>query len=170
MWLQFHFMVKHIMYLGGGCLKSWKEGLCSLGGRVILIDVYLSSIPLHYMSLFWILVGVAESIEAKMSRFLWEGGDEERRDHLVKREVCCQSKCSGGLDIKNLRSKNVYLLEKWLWCFPCEPNSLWHKVINGIHGSDRDSLDVLAGRSTIHWSPWKAISQIHPLLTTLIQL
>ena len=26
-------------------------------------------------------------------------------------------------------SKNIALVAKWLWCFPMETNSLWHKII-----------------------------------------
>lgn len=56
------------------CLQSWKGDLFSLGGRLILINVCLFSIPLDYLFLFRIPAGTAEKIEARMRNFLWAGG------------------------------------------------------------------------------------------------
>ena len=49
--------------------------------------------------------------------FLWGGGTLDRRPHLVKWEVVCRDKKSGGLGIKKLSTLNKTLLCKWSWRF-----------------------------------------------------
>ena len=56
----------------------------SKGGRLVLIQSVLSSIPTYYLSLFRIPVKVARSLEKLMRDFLWEGSGEGKRDHLVR--------------------------------------------------------------------------------------
>lgn len=54
-------------------LEFWKQRLFSLGGRIILIQACLSSIPLYYLSLFKISVWVFEKIGRYMRRFYGRG-------------------------------------------------------------------------------------------------
>lgn len=81
------------------------RGLVLLRRKITLINAYLSSIPLYYLSLFRIPVGVAERIKRYMKRFLLAGVGKDHRDHLVSWEVYCRSKDLGGLDIGNLKPK-----------------------------------------------------------------
>jgi hypothetical protein len=69
-----------------------------------------------------------------MRPFLWSGVNEGKKDHLVNWESCCKPKAEGGLGLGNLVAKNLALVGKWLWRFPREPNSLWHRVVRSIHG------------------------------------
>lgn len=82
-------------------IGALKRGLFSLKGRVTLIQacLYLCS------SL------CAESIEV-YEKILMGEGREEHKDHSL--ELGCRSKNSDGLDIRNLKLKNLYLLAKWL--------------------------------------------------------
>lgn len=68
-----------------------------------MINACLSSMPLFFLSLFQIPVGVANRIDERMKRFFWVGGEREYKDHLVKLEVCYQAKKAEGLGIENLR-------------------------------------------------------------------
>ena len=40
----------------------------------------------------------------------------------------------GGLGIGNVKLRNIALLGKWLWRFVFEKETVWHRVIKGIHG------------------------------------
>lgn len=51
-------------------LKGWKNVLLSMGGRLVLIQSVLHSIPTYYLSLFRISIGVAKRIEKIMRDFL----------------------------------------------------------------------------------------------------
>ncbi|KAB2635258.1 hypothetical protein D8674_025792 [Pyrus ussuriensis x Pyrus communis] len=93
-----------------------------------------------------------------MKGFLWEGVEEGKKNHLVKWEIVIKSKEEGGLGVGNLRNQNEALLAKWLWRFPKEPNSLWHKVIRSKYGMQDNGWNAnppLRGSSR---SPWKDIS------------
>ena len=45
--------------------------------------------------------------------FLWEGGNLERRPHLVKGFIACSDKQKGGFGVRNLTILNKALMGKW---------------------------------------------------------
>lgn len=61
-----------------------------LGGRITLIKVALSNIPVFYMSLFTMPIKVACTIEKYQRDFLWEGGGQ-KKGHLVKWKIVVKS-------------------------------------------------------------------------------
>jgi|UPI0001D4AFF1 hypothetical protein len=67
-----------------------------------------------------------------MCNFLWSGAKERNKDHLVNWEVCYKTKKAGGMGSLHLIHKNMAQVYKWLWRFPLEVHSLWHKVIHCI--------------------------------------
>lgn len=96
-------------------LEWWKKSCLSKGGRLVMIRVILSAIPALFLSLFRVLVALAQFIEAKMRNFLWEGMSEDSQCHLVPWEVVVKPKIKGGLEIGNIMLKNQSLVAKWLW-------------------------------------------------------
>lgn len=68
-------------------LASWKRMYLSKWGMIILIKSTLSNLPTYFMSLFPLLVGVANCIEKLQRNFLlWRKGGgfgEEFKFHLV---------------------------------------------------------------------------------------
>ena len=90
----------------------------SRGGRLSLIELVLSSVPIYFPSLFKIPVSVAKEIEFFMRDFLWEGCDGKVGDHLVAWKKVCLPKVHGGLGMGDLVKRNKSLLLKWLWRFP----------------------------------------------------
>ncbi|KAI5330685.1 hypothetical protein L3X38_020811 [Prunus dulcis] len=81
-------------------------------------------------------IGVAAKVEQLMRNFLWEGLEEGKDSHLVRWERVTKSKEEGGLGIGSLRERNEALRAKWLWRFPLETNSLWHRIIKSKYGID----------------------------------
>lgn len=111
-------------------LASWKGNLLSLGGRTTLIKASLSSLPLYYMSLFPIPMGIAEQLIKMQCQFLWCGSLEKKKFtppiawHQIE-----QPKSLSGLGIENLQERNLGLLLKWLWRYVTEPNYLWCNIV-----------------------------------------
>ena len=130
-----------------------------------LIESRLSSIPLYYFSLFKIQIGVADSLKRIMQDFLWSGCYGNKRDHLVNWGFCCKPKEEGGVGLGNLVSS---LVGKWLWRFPLEPDSLWHKMIKSKYGLHLNGWDVKAASNATHISPWKFVSQVYSSFLPLL--
>lgn len=131
----------------------------SNGGRLVLIQSVLSSIPAYFLSLFRILIKVAACLEKLMRDFLWEGSEESKRDHLVKWEVVSRSKHQGGLAVGNIVKKNIALTSKWLWRFPLESESLWHVVIKSKYGVLAKRWDAQPSSRILARCAWKFIAQ-----------
>lgn len=65
-------------------LDCRKGAYFTLGGRITLVQVYLVNIPLNYLSLLRVLVGVAKLFEHIMCKFFWVMDSEDMKDHLVE--------------------------------------------------------------------------------------
>ena len=53
-------------------LSGWKGKMLSVGGRLVLINSVLSSLPMFMMSFFELPRGVFEKIDCFRSRFYWQ--------------------------------------------------------------------------------------------------
>ncbi|WMV11771.1 hypothetical protein MTR67_005156 [Solanum verrucosum] len=115
-------------------LSGWKAQYLSLGGRLILINSVLDSLPTYVMSLFPIPGKVVENLDKLRRKFLWQGNKDGKGYSLVNWETALLSKDRGGLGIKNLKLQNESLLKKWLWRYTEERNALWKEVIIAKYG------------------------------------
>ena len=52
----------------------------------------LASLPIYFMSLFWMLRRVCLRLEKIQRDFLWGGGALENKPHLVKWDIVCLDK------------------------------------------------------------------------------
>jgi len=59
-----------------------------------------------------------------------------RKIHLVNWSKVCRPMKNGGLGIQRLRRFNSALLEKWLWRYGLENDSLWRSVIEAKYGNE----------------------------------
>ncbi|KAL4278182.1 hypothetical protein GQ457_03G030870 [Hibiscus cannabinus] len=107
---------------------GWKIGTLSFGGRITLIKSVLSSLPIYFLSLFKIPKTVNLTISKLIARFLW-GLVDNKAIHWVRWEVLCSPSECGGLGLVDFEVKNRALLNKWLWRYGTEPESLWRKVV-----------------------------------------
>ncbi|EXB29684.1 hypothetical protein L484_013458 [Morus notabilis] len=131
-------------------LDGWKKAFLSKGGRLTLIQSVLASLPIYFLSVFKIPVGVADAIEKLMRDFLWEGFSDDNLSHLVAWEQVHKPKDLGGLRIGNIRKKNEALLAKWLWRFSLEPEALCCGIRND--GETTDHLFLQCTYSRKIWS------------------
>lgn len=123
----------------------------------------MSSLPIYYLSLFRIPVGVAKELEKMQLAFLWGGLDLRRKVNLAKWDLVTKNKQFGGLGVRRIRTMNECLLLKWWWRFGVENHSLWKEVIcrkYGIGGGRWfPSLDGSASRV---WSDIVNLSLSNP--------
>lgn len=65
-------------------LSKWKSQYLSLGGRLVLINAVLDSLPTYVMSMFPIPAVVVDKLDKLRRDFLWNGNKEDKGFHLVK--------------------------------------------------------------------------------------
>ena len=121
-------------------LGGWRACLLSRGGRLILLKAVLSAIPIYYMSIFTMPVGVRRRLEKIMRSFLWRGPqpDEARGTALVAWSTVCRHINQGGLGIRHLQHTNMALLTKWV-CRMMQPlGDLVTVVLRDEYGSSLD--------------------------------
>ena len=91
-------------------LAMWKRQYTSKGGRLTLIRSTLSSMPIYFMTLFYLPRKVRLRLEKIQRDFLWGGGALVKRPHLVKWNLVCLEKRKDGLGVRNLALINKALL------------------------------------------------------------
>ncbi|WVZ53763.1 hypothetical protein U9M48_004664, partial [Paspalum notatum var. saurae] len=91
-------------------LIGWKGKLLSVGGRLVLINSVLSSLPMFMLSFFAIPKG------------------HKKKYHLIKWDQIRQPKEQGGLKIIDLEAQNKCLLSKWLFKLANE-DGIWQTIL-----------------------------------------
>jgi hypothetical protein len=74
-------------------LSGWKGKHLSSGGRLVLINSVLSSLPMFIMSFFEVLKGVLKKIEYFRSRFFWQN-DEHKKNIAWQSRIFCSNQKS----------------------------------------------------------------------------
>ena len=92
------------------------------------------------MSIFRMLVCIAQKIERIQRSFLLGDDLVKRKVHAINWELVCQSNVRGGLGIGRMCVKNKALLAKWVWRFDNEDSLLWRMMITARYGLDDKSL------------------------------
>ncbi|GKA77246.1 RNA-directed DNA polymerase, eukaryota [Tanacetum coccineum] len=132
-------------------LSRWKTKTLSIGGRLTLIKSVLSSLPLYYMSIYKVPMGVLHKMESIRRRFFNGVDIKERKISMIGWQKILASKGKGGLGVSSFFAHNRALLFKWVWRFKSQETSLWSRFIRAVYG-DQVALDNLGfvARS----SPW----------------
>lgn len=87
-------------------LASWKGKMLSIGWRLTLIKASLANLPIYFMSLFPMPVGVAEKIVNIQRKFFWGGGDKVAKSMcLVNFEIVQSPKEMGGAECRECPCK-----------------------------------------------------------------
>jgi hypothetical protein len=96
-------------------LSSWKGKYLSVGGRLVLINSVLSSLPMFMLSFFEIPKDVLEKLITLGQDFFGRMIVRRKKYRLTKWDIVCQPKDQGGLGIQNLEIQNQCLLSKWFF-------------------------------------------------------
>jgi len=96
-------------------LAGWKARLLSSGGRLVLVNAVLGSLPIYYMSSILLPKTVRDMLDAKRRAFFWTGEEKcSGASCLVSWDRVCLSRGAGGLGVKNLEDANHCLLMKFV--------------------------------------------------------
>ena len=67
-------------------LSSWGNKYISLGGRIVLLNSVLNSIPIFYLSFLKMLAKVIKKVVSIQRRFLWGRSGRAKEDLLGELE------------------------------------------------------------------------------------
>jgi len=95
-------------------LGTWQCDYLSSGGKSMLIDSWLSSIPMYTMGVYQLYEGSHQLLDTIRSRFYWQGTGKKRKYHMIKWEALNRPKEVGGLGFMDVRAMNISLLAKWI--------------------------------------------------------
>ncbi|WVZ96211.1 hypothetical protein U9M48_041878, partial [Paspalum notatum var. saurae] len=109
-------------------LIGWKGKLLSVGGRLVLINSVLSSLPMFMLSFFKIPKGILKKLEYFRSRFFWQNDQHKKKYHLIRWDQIRQPKEQGGLGVIDLEVQNKCLLSKWLFKLANE-DGIWQNLL-----------------------------------------
>jgi hypothetical protein len=116
-------------------LNSWGNKHISFGGRLVLINSVLNSIPIFYLPLMKMFVQVRKKVVRIQWDFLWGGVNGRKKLSWVKWKVVCKDKKKGGLGVRDLEVVNLSLLSKWRWrLLNREDLALWKEVLVAKYG------------------------------------
>jgi hypothetical protein len=73
-------------------LSCWKAKYLSYGGRLVLLNAVLSSLPMFMISFFEVLKGVLKNLDHFRSRFFWKGYANKHKYRLAKWDILCRPK------------------------------------------------------------------------------
>ena len=150
---------KQFILWGERKLARWKQRHLSFGGRVTLIQSTLSSIPIYFLSFFRLPRKVADNLIGIQRSFLWGGGSEQRKIAWVKWETICLPKQKGGLGIKDIRTFNKVLLEKWRWDLFHQSKELWARILASKYGGWRSLVDAKrVNNESVWWQDLMAVT------------
>lgn len=99
-----------------GRLQGWQSKLLSRGGRLLLAQTVLSSIPVYYMICFLLPKWVISKIDRARRRFLWgHSANSNRPISLCNWNLVCIPKSWGGMGMPDLHLRNLSLILRWWW-------------------------------------------------------
>lgn len=110
-------------------LQAWKCGHLSHGGRSILINSSLTSIPMYTMGFYWLYEGNHQRVDFGRGKFFWEGMGNKKKFHMIKWEALDKPKEFGGLGFIDTRAMNTALLCKWIFRLESGEDSMCMRLL-----------------------------------------
>jgi len=136
-------------------LSAWKSKHLSLGGRLVLLNSVLSSLPVYALSFFKAPSGIISFIESILNCFffffLGGGSDDHRKITWVDCNTICGSKEVGGFGVRRINEFNIALLGNWCWRVLTKSSSLWFRVLSARYGMEGGSLKGGGREASLWW-------------------
>jgi hypothetical protein len=95
-------------------IPTWQSVGLSTGGKMILTESCLSSIPTYTMGVYQLQEEIHHKMDTARANFFWHGPHQKKKYHMARWEVMASPKNAGGAGFTDTRVKNTCLLGKWL--------------------------------------------------------
>ncbi|WMV24639.1 hypothetical protein MTR67_018024 [Solanum verrucosum] len=104
---------------------AWHNRFLSFGGKQILVNSVLQSLPIYMLSAMNPPKRVMEQIHQIFAKFFWGKSGGVKGKHWVAWRELCFPKEEGGIGFRSLHDINKALFAKLWWNFTVSTNSLW---------------------------------------------
>ena len=75
---------KHVEECFQKRLNCWRRKMLSVGGRLVLINSVLSSLPMFMLSFFEVPRGVLKKLDYFRPQFFWQNDEHKKKYRLIK--------------------------------------------------------------------------------------
>ncbi|PKU76831.1 Putative ribonuclease H protein [Dendrobium catenatum] len=117
-------------------LNAWSKKSLSLGGKLILIDSSLLSMPNYLITNSLVPKRVLLELEKLCINFLWNKKGGSKGIHYVAWEDICKPRRLGGLGFHSPLLRIGALRSNLAWNFLQKPDSLLHRTLKHKYGVD----------------------------------
>ncbi|XP_060200489.1 uncharacterized protein LOC132628743 [Lycium barbarum] len=105
-------------------ILSWQNRLLSFGGRYVLVNHVLQTMPVYLLSAMNPPSGVIKQLHKIFAKFFWSNTVGVKSKHWVAWDKLCLPKDEGGIGLRSLTDISKALFAKLWWNFRCG-RSLW---------------------------------------------
>ncbi|GJU77185.1 RNA-directed DNA polymerase, eukaryota [Tanacetum coccineum] len=116
-------------------LSKWNLKSLSIGGRLTLLKLVLTSIPLYHMSIYKVPMGVLKKLESIRRNFFNGTDGSVRKSTWINWSTALAPNKNGGLGMSSFFAHNRALLFKWVWRFFTDDSSLRSSFIKALFGN-----------------------------------
>ncbi|WVZ50362.1 hypothetical protein U9M48_001621 [Paspalum notatum var. saurae] len=160
-------------------LPGWKASMINPAGRVTLVRVVLSAIPIYQLLALELPKWVIKAIDKIRRAFLWKGRKEINGGHcLVAWGRVQRTLDLGGLGILDLEIMGWALRMRWLWLKKTQPDRPWADLDIQVHPNSMAMFHISIssivgdGSNTIFWrDKWlhgKSLTDLAPSLYSYV--
>lgn len=119
-------------------IQTWTARMLSYSGRLQLIRAVLMGMQAFWTQLFILPQRIIKRIEAICRSFLWTGSAQVSKKALVAWGEICLPKCSGGMNLMNLKIWNQAAITKLLWAMYEDKEKLWVRWVQTYYIKNQD--------------------------------
>ncbi|CAA7017041.1 unnamed protein product [Microthlaspi erraticum] len=120
-----------------------------------MLKSVLAAMPTYTMTCFKLPAGLNKRIQSALTRFWWDGSQENKRMCWVSWKKLTKSKREGGLGFRDLHHFNDALLAKISWRILTKPSCLLARVLTGKYCPEKNFLECDISTSASHG--WRGI-------------
>ena len=140
-------------------LDPWKGRTLFSGGRLVLTNSCLTSLPIYTMGFYLLPKTIHTEMDQIRSNFFWQGDRDEFKYHMAKMDTIYRPRNQGGLGMINTKIMNDCLLDKWIWKIHKGADELWFQLIKAKYLQSGSFFTSCAGTSQF----WQGLHKIKHL-------
>ena len=140
-------------------LGAWKGDTLSTGGKAVLLNSCLSSIPMYTMGVYLLYERNYQALDAVRKRFFWQGTNKKHKYHMVKWEALIRPKEFGGAGFMDIRAMNICFLVKWIERVEKNENSICVQLLCKKYLGDKSIFQLTRNVGSQFWKGLLSVRQ-----------